>query len=154
LKLEDEFIEYGIPKISTSTEIRILKKLFHFSRLSKFILPSSNILYVHRIAGSGYHIKCFDFIPYFKNDKDGIKKSEDYKQYSFNRNSKEFVSIFNSTHFYFYWQIFYDAFKAGKYSIENYPYYLDKEDLRIETLIELSDDFMRDLKKKSERLTV
>ena len=44
------------------------------------MLPTdSGTVYVHRIAH--YYIKCFDFVPYFANERDGVKKSEDYKPY-------------------------------------------------------------------------
>lgn len=148
------FIEFGFPKISSITEKEILLKLFNKSTLGVHIYSSENRLYVHRIAGSGYHIKCFDFVPYFRNERDGIKKSDDYKLFSFDRNEKEFIALLNSTHFYFYWQIFYDAFKAGKYSIHNFPYSLDAIDERIGFLSLLAIELMEDMKTKKSRMTV
>ena len=154
-KISRTFIGYGIPKYSTTIEEKILCKLFEKGKLGLLISGNSNhSLYVHRIAGSGYHIKCFDFVPYFANERDGIKRSEDYKLYRFDRDESEFIALINSTTFYFYWQIFFDAFKVGKYAIHNYPYEVEPNDPIVTKLKTISQELLQDLKDKKERVSV
>ncbi len=113
-------LNFGFPKVSDQIEADILEKLFSHDPLVEQA-PSSGgeVVYVHRIAH--YYIKCFDFVPYFRSDRDGVKKSEDYKEYRFRAPIGPFVGIINSSAFYFYWQVFFDGFKAGKECVESYP---------------------------------
>jgi hypothetical protein len=113
------YLSFGFPKVSEPVEQRILAKLFAQAPLAYQIGSDGKPLYVHRIAH--YYIKCFDFVPYFKSDRDGQKKSEDYKEYRFTAPIHPYVALINSSTFYFYWQVFYDGFKAGKQCIESFP---------------------------------
>jgi hypothetical protein len=119
--LPAQSIGYGFPKISSKREQDILAKVFSHKPLAAQISATTgSTVLIHRIAH--YYIKCFDFIPYFRSDRDGEKKSEDYKEYRFQHSSSVYVSIINSSLFYFYWQVFFDAFKAGKHCIESFPF--------------------------------
>jgi hypothetical protein len=111
---------FGFPKVGTDQELRLITKIFGKNPLAtQMTAVSSQPILVHRIAH--YYIKCFDFVPHFKSERDGVKKSEDYKEYLFNRPVEQYVAAINSTTFYFYWQVFFDAFKAGKLCVESFP---------------------------------
>jgi hypothetical protein len=150
IDLLSNYIRYGFPKIGSQTERDILEKLFYHSPLIKQMSPSGDLIYVHRIAH--YYIKCFNFIPYFRNDRDGVKKSEDYKIYQFNQPVEPFVSLINSSTFYFYWQAFYDGFKAGKYCIETFPCSSFPPFL-IKDLTILGKNLVEDMQSKATRIT-
>ena len=109
---------------------------------------SASVL-VHRIAH--YYIKCFNFVPYFRSDRDGVKKSEDYKAYSFSGRSDQFVAAINSTTFYFYWQVFFDAFKAGKLCVESFPFGNAGDTGTLEELSRAAKALMQDMKRKATR---
>jgi hypothetical protein len=78
------------------------------------------VVYVHRIAS--YFIKSLKDIPYFYNEKEGIKKSDDYKIYTFENSNKSnaFLALFNSSTFYFYWHTYHDGYHCGKKNIEDF----------------------------------
>lgn len=144
-------LNFGFPKISTQRETGILSKLFQNPNLAAQLSRTAiKPVLVHRIAH--YYIKCFDFVPYFRSDRDGVKKSEDYKEYRFVGNPKQFVAVINSTTFYFYWQVFFDAFKAGKLCIESFPLGLVRKKSVANALTCVATDLMRDLKAQSTRL--
>ncbi|MGA7935416.1 MAG: hypothetical protein WCA35_17835, partial [Kovacikia sp.] len=119
IDLLSNYIKYGFPKLGNHRERDIAQKLFSHQPLMNQITDNGDLIYVHRIAH--YYIKRFNFVPYFRNDRDGVKKSEDYKTYQFPLPVEPFVSLVNSSIFYFYWQALYDGFKAGKYCIETFP---------------------------------
>jgi tRNA1(Val) A37 N6-methylase TrmN6 len=149
----EKFIDYGFYKIGCKLQLNIMNKIFSHSPLLLQMSQSGNHkLYVHRIAS--YYIKCFDDAPFFRNDRDGEKKSEDYKEYYFLESGLPFVSIINSSIFYMYWQIFFDNFKAGRFCIEKFPINQIKDNKIIKDLSELSHLLMDDMKLKSERISV
>lgn len=142
---------YGFPKVSHPIESSILAKMFSHPPLASAMTEAGGkTILVHRIAH--YYIKCMDFVPYFRSDRDGTKKSEDYKEYRFNPPADQFVAAINSTAFYLYWQVFFDAFKAGKLCVESFPFKrIEKPDLQ-ERISSLAKQLMKDMKSKSERL--
>ena len=105
---------------------------------------------MHRIAH--YYIKCFDFVPYFCSARDGLKKSEDYKEYNFDMPTDVSVALINSSLFYYYWQVFFDSFKAGKKCVESFPC----EEVKVahikSALEEAAQKLMADMKRNSQRL--
>lgn len=141
---------FGFLKLNDDIERQIVRKMFSNSPLlNSMDSTKNNKVYVHRIAH--YYIKCFDFIPHFRNERDGIKKSEDYKEYRFANNQKAYVSAINSSIFYYYWQIIFDAFKAGKNAIESFPFSGASKATMLE-LEDLGDRIIFDFKKNSKRL--
>jgi hypothetical protein len=146
-----KYLAFGFPKISESIESRLLEKLFAHRPLAMQIAKGEGeALYVHRIAH--YYIKCVDFVPYFRSDRDGLKKSEDYKEYRFRTPIEPFVALLNSSAFYFYWQVFFDGFKAGKLCIESFPCSPLKSESSKKALVGLGRELMADLKKHARRL--
>ena len=150
-ELINNHVNFGFAKISERAESQILEKLFMHSPIGNQLSQrEGDRIYVHRIAH--YYIKCFDFIPYFKSTRDGIKKSEDYKEYSFQKPVEPFVALINSSIFYFYWQVFYDSFKAGKQCVEGFPCAPITNGTLIETLTKYCCELMEDIKRNSRRL--
>ena len=142
---------FGFPKISSPKAATILVKMFEKRKLSTQIhTAASTHILVHRIAH--YYIKCFDFVPYFRSKRDGIKKSEDYKKYFFQPPIEQYVSAINSSAFYFYWQVFFDAFKAGKLCVESFPFGNVEDKKVLAAVIVLAHELMRDMQSKSTRL--
>jgi len=142
---------FGFPKVGSTREVQVLGKMFSKGRLAAQMseINAQSIL-VHRIAH--YYIKCFDFIPHFKSDRDGVKKSEDYKEYLFQPPIQRYVAAINSSAFYFYWQVFFDAFKAGKLCVESFPLGNLGNSKIEDELIKLAKSLMRDMKSNSTRL--
>jgi hypothetical protein len=148
----EQQMPFGFPKVGAEQEARILSKLFQKSRLAtQMMRTASHPVLVHRIAH--YYIKCLDFIPYFRNDRDGVKKSEDYKEYGFRSPVEQFVAAINSTAFYFYWQVFFDAFKAGKLCIESFPFGNARDTDTEAQMTRLAERLMRDMKANATRLS-
>jgi hypothetical protein len=128
-----------------------LRKVFAKPPLATELTQTSrHPVFIHRIAH--YYIKCVDFVPYFKSDRDGIKKSEDYKEFRFNAPVEQFVAAINSSLFYFYWQVFFDAFKAGKLCVESFPFGNAQQSGTLPDLVRLAKALMRELKKNSTRI--
>ncbi len=147
----EDLVAFGFPKVSSNRELEILSKLFVQPRLGVEITRTgTSPILVHRIAH--YYIKCFNFVPYFRSDRDGVKKSEDYKEYFFNPPVDQFVSVINSSTFYFYWQVFFDAFKAGKLCVESFPFAPRRSSDTQKRLQAIAANLMHDLKSKATRL--
>ncbi len=142
---------FGFPKVSTDQELRLISKMFAKNPLAtQMTTVGSQPILVHRIAH--YYIKCFDFVPHFKSERDGVKKSEDYKEYLFHSPVQKYVAAINSTAFYFYWQVFFDAFKAGKLCVESFPLGNPNDSGTQDELVSLAKRLMRDMKSNSTRL--
>jgi len=115
------FLNFGIHKIGNTIQYRLLCSLFKNKPLiMEMVASSENKIFVHRIAS--YYIKCFDFTPYFSSERDGEKKSEDYKEYCFEYDKNIYLAAISSSLFYIYWQVYFDNFKAGKHCIESFPF--------------------------------
>jgi hypothetical protein len=141
-----------IPKTGNRAASNAVEKILKKKSISNFFGSNSKTLYIHRVTTM--FIKCFDFIPYFCNETDGIKKSEDYKPFSFKNNDQADIalSVFNSSTFFFYFITFGDCFHCGKEFIKSFPCELDeiKGESR-ERLVLLGKDLMEDLQRKSNR---
>jgi len=148
-----EFIEQlGYPKVSTSTESEILSKM-PTARLKQYYSSSSqDTLYWHRIAG--YFIKALDFTPYFWSNRDGVKKSDDYKLFGLRRADDKplILSVMNSSLFHWFWFSVSDGYHCGKQNVLDYPIELENVSDRIHnTLSYLSQKLMKDLKNNAQR---
>lgn len=147
----EQYIDYGFPKIGEQIELHILDKMFRHKMLSEQMATSGGTtILVHRIAH--YFIKCFSFTPYFKSDRDGVKKSEDYKEYDFTPPVEPVVATINSTTFYFYWQVFFDGFKAGKYCVERFPMNRIADSALVRSLAKQCGSMIEDMKTNAVRL--
>ena len=87
-----------------------------------------------------------------RSKRDGVKKSEDYKEYVFSPPIEPFVAAINSSAFYFYWQVFFDAFKAGKLCVESFPLLPLSNSSIQNALTQKAKALMHDVKANSNRL--
>jgi hypothetical protein len=141
-----------IPKTGTEIAYSSLEKILDKKPIRNFFGSGSKTLYIHRVITM--FIKCFDFIPYFWNETDGIKKSEDYKPFLFQNDEQANISlsIFNSSAFFFYFIAFGDCFHCGKEFIKSFPYELDQiQGKARESLVLLGKDLMEDLQRNAIR---
>ena len=111
---------------------------------------NGNELFSHRIVA--HFVKCFDFIPYFWNERDGVKKSEDYKVFTFGTKEDASIAcaILNSTTFYTFFLSYSDAYHCGRELILCFP--CDIKSMSFETrkrLIELNCLLMEDFRTNS-----
>ena len=77
--------------------------------------------YVHRIPYN--YIKAFNFIPFFWNEIDGQKKSEDYKPYCLQQATYDFpvLAILSSNLFFWWWYTYFEGYHCGKHEIYAFP---------------------------------
>ena len=96
--------------------------------------------------------KAFDFIPHFSNERDGIKKSEDYKEFYFeNQESRIVLSLINSSLFYWWWHSFSDGFHCGYRDVYAFPFnHLKLNKVNKAHLENLSTTLMQSLNANSE----
>jgi Eco57I restriction-modification methylase len=94
-----------IPKLGHRVPNNILRKLLRNSHLECWLGENSKYIYIHRVITM--FVKCFDFIPYFWNEIDGEKKSDDYKPYKFtcDRYADEALAFINSSTFFLFCNI-------------------------------------------------
>lgn len=135
-------------KIAVAINKKIKQKKVELFRTS----TTSPSFYVHRIPYN--YVKAVDFVPYFWNEIDGEKKSEDYKPYSLSNdeNSKVVLAILNSNLFFFYWYLLFEGYHCGKHEIHTFPFGLDamtKENKKL--LAKLAKELMQDLKSNAFR---
>jgi hypothetical protein len=101
-----------------------------------------------------HFVKSFDFIPYFWNEKDGLKKSEDYKVFTFSKQREAITAnaVLNSTTFYYFYLLYSDAYHCGRDLILNFPFDLSSvSDSQSKRLVDLNKRLMTDLQKNSSR---
>jgi len=117
VKVEPIFMRLGlIPKIASEQHANILRKLCsERSILQANIARTSEYqVYCHRIIA--HFIKAIDFIPFFQNERDGQKRSEDYKVYpSTSQGTRDTIAArLNSSLFYSWLVTFSVVYLCGK----------------------------------------
>lgn len=82
---------------------------------------SAHTAYAHRIVA--HYIKAFDFIPFFQSERDGQKRSEDYKPFPFltQPELEAFTGLLNSSVFYLWFIAYSDVFHCGRDLILDFP---------------------------------
>lgn len=151
-KIPQELIFDGhIPKITSKQHLDIFIKLYQKKSLRLSLKSTGNIIYCHRIAS--YFIKAIDFVPYFYNEKEGQKKSDDYKPYfvTDNKKMKVLLSVLNSGIFYLNWHTLHDGYHCGKQNIEDYPFDFLVEKSNEEKLIQQATKISKDYLSNSYR---
>jgi hypothetical protein len=151
-EVTDLVSRYGYPKVSTSTEREILAKMPIHRLGNYFDEDASECLYWHRIPG--YFIKAVDFVPYFFSDRDGEKKSEDYKVFGLKRKTDKgvIVALLNSSLFYWCWFSISEGYHCGKHEVLDFPVDLDSLTPTAKNrLSQLAHELMADLKANSKR---
>ena len=141
-----------ISKISDPIHFDVFKKIYKQKQLSFSLSSTGQMVYCHRIAS--YFIKAIDFVPYFFNEIDGEKKSDDYKTYFITDidSKKILLALLNSNIFYINWHTLHDGYHCGKLNIEEYPFtFPQKSSSNSNGLIELSKNISHNLKMNSKR---
>ncbi len=157
-EVEQNLLRLGlIPKVSSITHRAILQKLCDDSMDLRENIDTTapHPIYCHRIVA--HFVKAFDFVPYFHNERDGEKKSEDYKIFSVDSLCKRssLVALLNSTLFYSWFVTYSDVYHCGREIILDFPCNLIalSESLG-ESLSELKERLMDDLRKHSLRRVI
>jgi len=143
---------FAIPKSDSSMTQTILKKTFRMEPVAYVRSRSRICFYVHRIPYN--YVKAFDFVPYFWNEVDGKKKSEDYKPYCLREPHNKWVvlAVVNSNLFFWYWYTFFEGYHCGRHEIQAFPVGLSKiGDSCRKQLVELAHALMADVAKNKQR---
>lgn len=82
----------------------------------------SHFAYAHRIVA--HYVKAFDFVPFFRSERDGQKRSEDYKPFGFVSEHEvlAFAGLLNSSLFYIWFVAYSDVYHCGRELIEDFPF--------------------------------
>jgi hypothetical protein len=144
-----------LPKFGSETEEKILQRILDVSGNSTIgiatVSSEKHSVYAHRIAS--YFVKGLTFIPRFSSERDGAKKSEDYKVFSFQSKAHASAAccLINSSLFYFYFIVFSDAYHCGRELIEQFPVNIvGLSSALSDEIQELERSLMFDLKKNSD----
>jgi len=142
-----------IPKISSSEELSIIKKLRKIKRNVGFYTSRSktNHFLFYRNSGGRYWKIITDFQPkFFLNGKRGISSRESYLYFNDLNTLKITVSLLNSTIYYWYYVMHSDARTNNPSDLKEFP--IDIDNLSEKTkkqLISFCDKLMTDLNKNS-----
>jgi methylase of polypeptide subunit release factors len=154
IQFNQNFVENSIAKIHSPIEKHILSTINGSRRLAGQIgqTKTKHIVYYHNAPR--YHIRALDFIPYFRNEKDGEKQSSHLKSLYFNtkQNSSIVISVLSSSLFYWWFIILSDCRDFNIREIDEFP--IDLERMQDETktsLEELSAEYQKDIKKNAIR---
>ncbi|GHF60395.1 hypothetical protein HNQ07_004233 [Deinococcus metalli] len=152
--IEEIYKKYkAVPKLQNSDARTVLEKISSHAPMSLTMSGDNGNFYAHRIAR--YFIKSTCYIPFFRNEKDGIKRSDDYKQYKADssKSARIMSAIVNSSLFYLYWRMMYDGYHCGKENIESFPISIRnlsdyQRDLLFEASEEIDASYQRNSKRK------
>lgn len=138
------------PKVNNPLEVSIWKKMQGKTIADIEVAEHTQPLYVHRIVR--YFVKALDFVPYFWNESEGEKKSEDYKPFYLN---KKYIypaaAMINSSIFYWHWRVFSDGFHCGYRDVRAFGVGDIAASPHIVLLEQLGKKLMADLKGKTTR---
>lgn len=115
------------------------------------MVKSGEPVYVHRVITM--FTKAFDFVPYFWNEQDGQKKSDDYKPYRFRKDDRAAaLAMLNSSTFFVYFIALGDCFHCGKAYVEGFPAGFNRMDAHTrDDLSALGAGLMEDVQRKAVR---
>ena len=153
-----DFVRNGlIPKITEKIYSSILSKcLQQKKRIGDSINKDySYAVYAHRIVA--HFVKAFDFIPFFSNERDGMKKSEDYKIFSIESEIQRdaLAAILNSNTFYIWFAFYSDVYHCGREIILDFPCDLQHLAQHFDQQLSLvNSKLMEDFKKNSVRRSI
>ena len=142
-----------LPKTEDMLAASILRKLRE-SKGAAFASATTSPIYVHRIPYN--YVKAIDFIPYFWNERDGEKKSEDYKPYCLIPRTANLpaLAIINSNLFFFRWYSLFEGYHCGRHEITSFPFGFPHMTADTQNKLEtLAGRLMSDLKENSSRKT-
>ncbi|MEI6808097.1 MAG: DNA methyltransferase [bacterium] len=143
-----------VPKICSPIHNRIFGRLCtHKTTLAACVRDASqHDVFCHRIVA--HFVKAVDFVPYFKSERDGHKKSEDYKVFSVDDAMLQstLLALLNSNLFYCWFVTYSDVYHCGREIILDFPTELPRlaQDQGRE-LARITKSLMADLKANSVR---
>jgi Eco57I restriction-modification methylase len=154
INVPNDRIEPGyFPKIATSMEASIEAKLCGQKIADFEASANEHPIYVHRIIR--YFVKAIDFIPYFWNETEGQKKSEDYKPFFFRTDLMYAIAaILNSSLFYWFWRAYSDGFHCGYRDVRAFRLGTFEESEELPVLNALGKKLMTELQKSTTRKTI
>jgi hypothetical protein len=141
-----------IPKLYDKVTEVILNKIMQKEPVQYINSGPKISFYVHRIPYN--YVKAFDFTPYFWNEVDGEKKSEDYKPYYLKNHNDERVVLaaLNSNLFFWWWNTLFEGYHCGRHEIYAFPVGLDEMFISHRTLLSgLADQLMADVLQNKNR---
>ena len=85
------------------------------------VASSEHVAFAHRIVA--HYVKAFDFLPFFRSERDGEKRSEDYKPFALQTQSEleSFTALLNSSLFYLWFVSYSDVYHCGRELILDFP---------------------------------
>lgn len=111
------------PKICSPVHYQLLSRLCLEKKcVGAFVRESTRYeVYSHRIVA--HFVKALDFIPHFCSERDGIKRSEDYKIFGTSSAVERDVlsAVLNSTLFYQWFVTYSDVYHCGREIILDFP---------------------------------
>jgi hypothetical protein len=130
VKSGEKFRASGLmPKLGSAVYRDIVSRLSSQDKTLGSALKGSSPhrVYSHRIVA--HFIKAMDFVPYFRSDRDGQKRSDDYKLFCVDSelSMHALSAVLNSTSFYLWFVAYSDVYHCGREIIETFP--LDLDDL-------------------------
>lgn len=143
------------PKVGHADEVGAFTLLGRQRELGASMRASGAEFYCHRI--SRYFIKATDFIPYFCSERDGIKRSDDFKIYAMAdaRFVAPVTAALSSSTFYWFWRAMFDGYHCGKDNIQAFPFDPRQMSDDVEVQLEsLSNTLSESLKGNAQRKTV
>lgn len=144
-----------LPKLGSEIEKAILEKISRDRAIAGSMSESGAEFYCHRI--SRYFIKATNFVPYFCSERDGVKRSDDFKIYYTEKPTQALllVAVLNSSLFYWFWRAMFDGYHCGRDNIAAFPF--DPKRLRTplsDELLRLTQQLMLDFRANAERKRV
>lgn len=151
-----------IPKVGSEIGAEIYRKIKNAHLRTGDLIStdsnSNNSCYFHNIAR--YWIKAYDFIPYFKREKDpGQSTSSGMREFHFKDQSDRdlFVLLVNSSLFYYWWITQSDEFhvlmsEISEFGIHGYETFRQNRETVAILVKELMDDYQKNSAIKSTAL--
>jgi hypothetical protein len=143
-----------IPKFDSPISLSIKSKIESRQPIPLLETRGKAQFYVHRIPYN--YVKAIDFIPYFWNQVDGEKKSEDYKPYQTAQleDYPVVLAALNSNLFFWWWYLLFEGYHCGRHEIASFKLGLAKMPVEYkDQLTKLSSALMSDMVRSSERKT-
>jgi hypothetical protein len=144
-----------LPKLGEGIESAILEKLICQKPFGSFMRDSGKEFYCHRITR--YFIKSTNFVPYFCSERDGVKRSDDFKVYyvADALDSMLAVAVLDSSLFYWFWRVMFDGYHCGKDNIAAFPFEPKSVNSQLTACLqELVTELMTSFQQHAERKSV
>ncbi|MGH2485844.1 MAG: Eco57I restriction-modification methylase domain-containing protein, partial [Ktedonobacterales bacterium] len=119
-----------VPKGSGPCHSNLLVRLcMTRQRIEQSVRPHASFqVYSHRIIA--HFVKAMDFVPFFRNEREGEKKSEDYKIFPVESANLQntLAALLNSSLFYSWFVSYSDVYHCGREIILDFPCDLQRLD--------------------------